>query len=77
MIVRADSGEDIVVLVPGNRRLSTKKVAAAVSERRVYMVPREEITKLTGYQVGAEKRPAVKPSERFVTLRSKRGCGLW
>ena len=53
MIVKKSDGELIAVLLPGNKRLNTKKLAKILGCKRVQIAPKEEAEKATGYKIGA------------------------
>jgi Cys-tRNA(Pro)/Cys-tRNA(Cys) deacylase len=52
MIVQ--SGRDFsLVVVPGDRRLSLKKVAATLDDKDVKLASERDVERITGFQVGA------------------------
>ena len=53
MIVRRPDRRLTVILIPGDRRLSLRKVRAALGERRLSMAPAEEIEARLSVRVGA------------------------
>ena len=53
MIVKKPDGELIVILIPGNKRLNTKKLAKILGCKKVQIAPKEEVEKATGYKIGA------------------------
>jgi len=53
MIVKKPDGELIAVLIPGNKRLNTKKLAKILGCKKVQIAPKEEVEKATGYKIGA------------------------
>jgi Cys-tRNA(Pro)/Cys-tRNA(Cys) deacylase len=55
MIVRGSGpGQDFaLVVVPGDRQLSLKKVAAALGDKGVSLAQARDVERITGYQVGA------------------------
>ncbi len=46
-------GEFAVVVIPGDRRLSLKKVGAALGDKGVRLAAERDVVRVTGYQVGA------------------------
>jgi Cys-tRNA(Pro)/Cys-tRNA(Cys) deacylase len=53
MIVRRSDGQFALVLVRGDRRLSLKKVGAAMHDKDVALAAERDVQRVTGYQVGA------------------------
>jgi len=57
IVQRSDSqrGESpfVLVVVPGNRRLSLKKVGAVLGDKNVKLAAERDVQRVTGYQVGA------------------------
>ena len=53
MIVKKPDGELIAVLISGNKRLNTKKLAKILGCKKVQIAPKEEVEKATGYKIGA------------------------
>jgi len=53
MLVRCDGSWFVLVVVPGDRRLSLEKVQAAVGAGKVNLASRQEVERVTGYTVGA------------------------
>jgi len=58
MIVKRESsprsrGDFALVVVPGDRQLSLKKVAEALGEKDVAMASARDVQRVTGFQVGA------------------------
>ena len=43
----------VLFVVPGDRRLSLKKVAAALNDKKVQLASQRDVQRVTGYQVGA------------------------
>ena len=43
----------ILFVVPGDRRLSMKKVGAALKDKKVQLASQRDVQRVTGYQVGA------------------------
>lgn len=43
----------VLFVVPGDRRLSLKKVAAALDDKNVQLATQRDVQRVTGYQVGA------------------------
>jgi Cys-tRNA(Pro)/Cys-tRNA(Cys) deacylase len=46
-------GEFAVMVVPGDRKLSLKKVAAALSDKGVRLAAERDVIRVTGYQIGS------------------------
>jgi Cys-tRNA(Pro)/Cys-tRNA(Cys) deacylase len=53
MLVRCDGSWYVLVVVPGDRRLSLDKVQAAVGAGKVNLASKQEVERITGYTVGA------------------------
>jgi Cys-tRNA(Pro)/Cys-tRNA(Cys) deacylase len=53
MIVRCSDRSFVLVVIPGDRQLSLKKVGAAVGDKKVEMAQQRDVQRVTGYQVGA------------------------
>lgn len=53
MLVRCDGSWFVLVVVPGDRRLSLEKVRKAVGAGKVHLASRQEVERVTGYTVGA------------------------
>jgi len=53
MVVRRSDHTLIAVLVPGDCRLSLKKLSAALGEKRLTLATPQEIEAATGYTIGA------------------------
>ncbi|MGD1992658.1 MAG: YbaK/EbsC family protein [Anaerolineae bacterium] len=53
MIVRDSERRFAVVVIPGDRRLSLKKVAAALDDWDVELASERDVQRVTGFQVGA------------------------
>jgi len=43
----------VLFVVPGDRRLSLKKVGAALDDKKVQLASQRDVQRVTGYQVGA------------------------
>jgi Cys-tRNA(Pro)/Cys-tRNA(Cys) deacylase len=52
LVVFADEGRHLLVVVPGNRELEPRLVARAVDAKQVHMAPQREAERLTGLKVG-------------------------
>jgi len=52
LVVALDSSHFILVLMPGDRQVSMKKVAKACKAKRAAMADTDTAQRLTGYQVG-------------------------
>ena len=46
-------GEFAVIVIPGDRRLSLKKVGAALGDRGVRLASDRDVIRVTGYQIGS------------------------
>jgi Cys-tRNA(Pro)/Cys-tRNA(Cys) deacylase len=46
-------GEFAVMVVPGDRKLSLKKVAAALGDKGVRLAAERDVIRVTGYQIGS------------------------
>jgi Cys-tRNA(Pro)/Cys-tRNA(Cys) deacylase len=53
MILQRSDGGFVLVVVPGDRRLSLKKVGAALGDKNLAMAGERDVQRVTGYQVGA------------------------
>ncbi len=53
MIVQRSKRDFALVVVPGDRQLSLKKVAEALGEKDVAMASERDVQRVTGFQVGA------------------------
>ena len=53
MIVHRSKRDFALVAVPGDRKLSLKKVAEALGEKDVAMASERDVQRVTGFQVGA------------------------
>ena len=53
MIVQGSDRSFALVVVPGDRQLSLKKVGAALGDKHVAMAQGRDVQRVTGYQVGA------------------------
>ena len=43
----------VLFVIPGNRRLSLKKVGAALADKKVQLASQRDVERVTGFQVGA------------------------
>jgi Cys-tRNA(Pro) deacylase len=43
----------VLVVIPGDRRLSLKKVGAALADKKVQLASARDVERITGFQVGA------------------------
>jgi Cys-tRNA(Pro)/Cys-tRNA(Cys) deacylase len=50
---REGSSPFVLVVIPGDRRLSLKKVGAALSEKKVILASQRDVERVTGFQLGA------------------------
>ena len=53
MIVQRSDRQFVLVVVPGDRRLSLKKVGAALDDKNLQLAAERDVQRVTGYQVGA------------------------
>jgi Cys-tRNA(Pro)/Cys-tRNA(Cys) deacylase len=53
MIVQCSNRQFALVAVPGDRRLSLKKVGAVLNDKNVTLATERDVKRVTGYQVGA------------------------
>jgi Cys-tRNA(Pro)/Cys-tRNA(Cys) deacylase len=53
MIVRWDKRDFVLVVIPGDKQLSLKKVAEALGEKDVSLASERDVRRVTGFQVGA------------------------
>jgi Cys-tRNA(Pro)/Cys-tRNA(Cys) deacylase len=53
MIIQRSGGQFALVMVPGDRRLSLKKIGAALNDKNVKLATERDVQRVTGYQVGA------------------------
>lgn len=53
MILRCSDGRFVLVAVPGDARLSLKKVSAILDDKNVTLASERDVQRVTGFQVGA------------------------
>jgi len=53
MIVQRSDRQFVLVVAPGDRRLSLKKVGAVLNDKSVALASERDVQRVTGYQVGA------------------------
>jgi Cys-tRNA(Pro)/Cys-tRNA(Cys) deacylase len=53
MLVRCDGGWYVLVVIPGDRRLSLEKVQSTVGADSVNLASKQQVERITGYTVGA------------------------
>lgn len=53
MLVQCDGGWFVLVVIPGDRRLSLEKVSAAVGAGKARLASKQDVKRVTGYPVGA------------------------
>jgi Cys-tRNA(Pro)/Cys-tRNA(Cys) deacylase len=53
MIVQRSDRSFVLVVVPGDRQLSLKKVGAVLADKNVKLAQQRDVERVTGYQVGA------------------------
>lgn len=60
LVARGDRNEVVMAVIPGDRELNLKALAAAAGERKVQLVPVKELQALTGYIRGGVTALAAK-----------------
>ncbi len=53
MIIQRSDRQFVLVAIPGDLRLSLKKVGAALNDKNVTLASERDVQRVTGYQVGA------------------------
>ena len=53
MIVQRSDGSFALVVIPGDRQLSLKKIGTRLGDKNVQMASQRDVQRVTGYQVGA------------------------
>jgi len=53
MLVRCDGSWYVLVVIPGDQRLSVEKVRATVGAGKTHLASKQEVERITGYTVGA------------------------
>lgn len=53
LLVRGSDRRHVMALVRGDQRLSLKKLARIVSEKKLEIAPAADVPRITGYQIGA------------------------
>jgi Cys-tRNA(Pro) deacylase len=53
LLVRGPNRRHVMALVRGDQRLSLKKLARILSEKKLEMAPAADVPRITGYQIGA------------------------
>ena len=53
MIIQRSDGQFALVMVPGDRRLSLKKIGTVLNDKNVKLATERDVQRVTGYQVGA------------------------
>jgi Cys-tRNA(Pro)/Cys-tRNA(Cys) deacylase len=53
MIVRRSDRSFVLVVIPGDRQLSLKKVGTALGDKNVVLAQARDVQRITGYRVGA------------------------
>lgn len=53
MIVQRSDRSFALVVIPGDRQLSLKKVGAVLGDKNVALAPHRDVERVTGFQVGA------------------------
>jgi Cys-tRNA(Pro)/Cys-tRNA(Cys) deacylase len=53
MIVQRSDGSFVLVVIPGDRQLSLKKVGSMLGDKKVSLADQRDVERVTGYQVGA------------------------
>lgn len=62
MIVKRENGQAFLALLPGHRRLSLRRLANLLGDKKVSMASPDEVHKITGYEVGAVSPIGVRKS---------------
>ena len=75
LVVFADEGRHLLVMVPGDRELEPRRVARAVGAKHVRMAPQREAERLTGLKVGGIS-PLALLDKHFEVYLDERGTGL-
>jgi len=52
LVSKTDSGEYVLLVVPGDRRVDLKKAAKALGAKNVTLVPFDEVEEVSGYPPG-------------------------
>jgi Cys-tRNA(Pro)/Cys-tRNA(Cys) deacylase len=53
MIVQRSDRQFVLVVAPGDRRLSLRKIGAVLNDKNVALASERDVQRVTGYQVGA------------------------
>ncbi len=53
MLLKLPDGSCVVALIPGDRRLSLKQMRKLLGVRKLGLIEREDVRKVTGYEPGA------------------------
>jgi len=53
MIIQRSNRQFVLVVIPGDLRLSLKKVGAVLNDKNVMLAAERDVQRVTGYQVGA------------------------
>jgi Cys-tRNA(Pro)/Cys-tRNA(Cys) deacylase len=53
MIVHGSDRKFVLVVIPGDKQLSLKKVGATLGDKNVVLAQQRDVQRVTGYQVGA------------------------
>jgi Cys-tRNA(Pro) deacylase len=70
LVLRSDSGQTLVVMVPGDRRADLRKVAAGAGCASVHVVRPEEVEAATGFVPGAVAPFPLRDVQRVLVDRS-------
>lgn len=62
MIVKREDGQAVLALLPGHRRLSLRRLADLLGEKKIRLASRDEVVQTTGYEVGAVSPIGVRKS---------------
>jgi Cys-tRNA(Pro)/Cys-tRNA(Cys) deacylase len=52
LVVQREQGKPLLVMVPADRELNLKRLAASIDEKKLHMAPHRKAEQLTGLQVG-------------------------
>jgi len=66
LVAVTDNGENVLLIVPGDRRVDLKRAGALLGVKNVRLVPFEEAEKISGYPPGAT--PSIGHKERLRTV---------
>lgn len=79
ILFRLPEDQYVMVLMPGPKQVSWKKLRAALGTRRITLATPEEVLQMTGYQIGAVSPIGIHPTIRILveeTLRNQSEVSL-